>query len=47
MSPKHLLRYVSERVFRRNGRKRTTLGRLGMVLRSGASRPLPYRALVV
>lgn len=45
MSPKHLLRYVSEAVFRWNGRKATAMDRLASVLRNGATRRLPYSAL--
>jgi transposase-like protein len=45
MSAKHLLRYVSECMFRWNGRKSTTLGRLSMVLRVGETRHLPYKSL--
>ncbi len=44
-SPMHLLRHISEAVFRWNGRKRTTL-----VLAGGGAerrdRRLPYRSLV-
>ena len=46
MSPKHLLRYVSESVYRWNKRSLTTLDRLADVLGCGVSRPLPYRVLV-
>ena len=46
MSPKHLIRYVSEAVFRWNGRKGTTLDRLAMMLRKGDGRRLPYEALI-
>ena len=46
MSPKHLMRYVSEAVFRWSGRKGTTLERLGGMLRMGETRPLPYKTLI-
>jgi hypothetical protein len=46
MSPKHLLRYASEAVFRWNGRQRTTINRLAAVLRDGEPCRLSYRALV-
>lgn len=40
------VRYISECVFRWNGRKRTTLGRLAEVLRRGAARRLAYKVLI-
>jgi transposase-like protein len=46
MSAKHLLRYVSEVVFRWNGRGQTTLDRLAGALRNGVKRRLPYSVLI-
>jgi len=46
MSAKHLLRYVSEAVFRWNGRKGTTLNRLATVLGNAQTRHMPYQALI-
>ena len=45
MSPKHLLRYVEEAVFRWNGRGKTTLDRLALALGNGVGSHMPYQAL--
>ncbi|MBX9752246.1 MAG: IS1595 family transposase [Roseococcus sp.] len=45
MSPKHLLRYVSECAFRWNARKMDTLGRLSGMLHVGFGRVIPYKVL--
>ena len=47
MSPKHLLRYVEEAVFKWNNRqdRRRTLGRLDTLLGNAVGRHMPYRAL--
>lgn len=46
MSRKHLLRYVSEAVFRWNHRTSNTLGRLADVLKTSEGRHMPYDALI-
>ncbi len=46
MSAKHLLRYVSEAMFRWNGRKTDTLGRLSGMIMAGQKRHLSYKTLV-
>lgn len=46
MSPKHLLRYVSECAFRWNAKKMDTLGRLRGMLHVSFGRAIPYRSLV-
>lgn len=47
MSPKHLIRYVEEAVFRWNNRdaRRLTLGRMDILLGNALGRHMPYRAL--
>jgi hypothetical protein len=46
MSPKRLLRYVSEAALRWNGRKAKAMVRLASVLRNGAARRLSYKTLI-
>jgi transposase-like protein len=48
MSPKHLLRYVEEAVFRWNNRdvQHRTLGRLALAFGNSVGRHMPYRALI-
>jgi hypothetical protein len=45
MSPKHLLRYVEEAVFRWNNRPSRTLGRLSLALGNSVGRHMPYDVL--
>jgi hypothetical protein len=46
-SPKHLLRYVEEAVFRWNNRniEHRTLGRLALILGNATARHMPYQEL--
>jgi hypothetical protein len=48
MSPKHLLRYVEEAVFRWNNRdvEHRTLGRLALILGNATGRHMPYQELI-
>jgi hypothetical protein len=48
MSPKHLLRYVEEAVFRSNHRihEHRTLGRLSLIIGTAVSRHMPYEVLI-